>query len=116
MIQRGAVYSVEFEPVLGSEANKARPAVVVSNDSANAAAQVLGRGVVTVVPTTSNIRKVRPFQVLLRARDTGLPVDSKAQAEQVRAVDVTRIGEQLGALQPDKLRQLEDALRLHLDL
>ena len=100
----------------GSEANNVRPAIVVSNDSANDAARQLGRGVVTVVPITSNVRRVRTFQVLLRAGDTGLRVDSKAQAEQVRAVDVTRMGDRIGSLAPEKLGQLEDALRIHLEL
>ena len=116
MIRRGGIYSVDLEPVQGSEADKVGPAVVVSNDAANETADQLRRGVVTVVPVTSNVQRVRPFQVLLRAGDTGLRVDSKAQAEQVRAIDVTRIGAQLGALSPESLRHLDDALRLHLDL
>lgn len=116
MIRRGGIYAVDFEPVQGSEANKIRPAVVVSSDSGNDAAQALGRGVVTVVPVTSNVRRVRSFQILLRATETGLRMDSKAQAEQIRAVDVARLGERLGALPPEKLRQLEDALRIHLEL
>jgi PemK-like, MazF-like toxin of type II toxin-antitoxin system len=55
-----------------------RPAVVVSNDAANATATRLGRGVITVVPVTSNTTRVYPFQVPLPARQTGLPHDSKA--------------------------------------
>jgi mRNA interferase MazF len=116
MIQRGDIYSVDIEPVQGSEANTTRPAVVVSNDSANEAARQLGRGVITVVPVTSNVRRVRQFQVLLLANETGLRADSKAQAEQIRAVDVTRFGERVGTVPPEKLRQLEDALRVHLEL
>ena len=58
MIRRGSIHLVDLEPVRGSEANKVRPAVVVSNDGANAAADRLGRGVVTVVPLTSNVQRV----------------------------------------------------------
>jgi mRNA interferase MazF len=116
VIQRGEVYAVDLEPVQGSEANKRRPAVVVSNDAANSIARERGRGVVTVVPVTSNVERVRTFQVLLLAVDTGLRVDSKAQAEQIRAVDVSRLGERLGVLPPDTLRRLEDAIRIHLEL
>ena len=65
----------------GSQANKPRPAVLVSNDRTNAVAQRLGRGVVTVVPVTSNVEWVSPFQVLLPSDDSGLRVDCKAQAE-----------------------------------
>jgi mRNA interferase MazF len=58
--------------------------VIVTNDGANGTAARLGRGVITVVPVTSNTTRVYPFQVLLPARATGLDRDSKAQAEQVR--------------------------------
>lgn len=56
----------------GSEADKRRPAVLVSNNRANAMAARLGRGVVTVVPVTSNVERVFPFQVVLPAEATGL--------------------------------------------
>ncbi len=71
---------------------------------------------VTVVPVTSNTARVFPFQVLLAAHDTGLHVDSKAQAEQVRAVSVNRLGPALGRLPVQALDALDDALRLHLAL
>ena len=78
---RGEIRLVDLEPARGSEANKRRPAVIVSNDAANAAAARLGRGVVTVVPVTASVDRVHPFQVLLAADETGVARDSKAQAE-----------------------------------
>ena len=107
---------VDLEPVIGSEADKHRPAVIVSNDGANNAAQQRARGVVTVVPVTSNTKNVYPFQVLLRADLTGLSQDSKAQAEQVRSVDVSRVGERVGRVPADVLALVDEALRLHLGL
>jgi mRNA interferase MazF len=115
-MRRGEIVSVDFDPAQGSEAAKTRPAVVVSNDSANAAATRLGRGVVTVVPVTSNITRVYPFQVLLPAHQTGLPRDSKAQAEQVRSVAVERVGRRLGELPATLITELDRALRIHLGL
>jgi mRNA interferase MazF len=115
-MRRGEVRLVDLDPVRGSEADKRRPAVVVSNDRANASAQRRGRGVVTVVPITSNTARVFPFQVLLPADDTGLRVDSKAQAEQVRSVAVERLGPAVGRLPVRLLVQLDEALRLHLEL
>ena len=82
----------------------------------NAAATRLGRGVVTVVPLTSSVRRVYAFQTLLPATSSGLPVDSKAQAEQVRAVAVERVGPVLGRLPDDLMLALDDALRVHLQL
>lgn len=113
---RGEIREVDFEPVRGSEASKRRPAVIVSNDGANTTAARLNRGVITVVPVTSNVERIYPFQVFLRAMDCGLRVDSKAQAEQVRSVSVERVGRRLGELPTSSMSDLEDALRLHLDL
>ncbi len=107
---------VDLDPVRGSEANKRRPAVIVSNDGANTTAARLGRGVVTVVPVTSNLSRIYPFQVRLPAQQTGLRLDSKAQAEQVRSVAVERVGNRIGQLPGSLLAELEDALRLHLGL
>ena len=76
----------------------------------------LGRGVVTVVPVTSNVERVYPFQVLLPSVDTGLERDSKAQAEQVRSVSVERIGERIGLVPAVTMREIDEALRLHLAL
>jgi mRNA interferase MazF len=102
-MRRGEIRLVDLEPVRGAEANKRRPAVVVTNDGANHTALRLGRGVVTVVPVTSNVTRVYPFQVLLPALETGLAHDSKAQAEQ-------------GTVPSDRLALLDEALRLHLAL
>ncbi|HEY1689238.1 MAG TPA: type II toxin-antitoxin system PemK/MazF family toxin [Solirubrobacteraceae bacterium] len=115
-MRRGEVRMVDLEPTRGSEASKRRPAVIVSNDAANSMAARLGRGVVTVVPITSNVERVYPFQVLLPDGVAGLQRDSKAQAEQVRSIDARRIGEQLGQLPERLIASLDEALRLHLGL
>jgi mRNA interferase MazF len=71
---------------------------------------------VTVVPVTSNLARVYPFQVKLPAESTGLRNDSKAQAEQVRSVAVQRVGPQVGRVPGDVMGELDEALRLHLAL
>ena len=115
-MRRTEIRMVNLDPVVGSEAARTRPGIIVSNDGANATAQRLGQGVVTVVPITSNIDRVYPFQTLLPANETGLGVDSKAQAEQVRSVAVERVGRLIGNVPHHVMDQLDDALRLHLDL
>ena len=115
-MRRGDIHLVDLEPVIGSEANKRRPAVIVSNDGANLAGSRLSRGVVTVVPVTSNVERVYPFQVALPAQKCGLAHDSKAQAEQVRSVSVRRVGSRLGTVPGSLMQELDDALRLHLAL
>lgn len=115
-MRRGDIHLVDLDPVVGSEADKRRPAVIVSNEGANQAAARLGRGVVTVVPVTSNVERVYSFQVRLPAAATGLVRDSKAQAEQVRSVSVRRIGAHLGSLPQGLMLDLDEALRQHLAL
>jgi mRNA interferase MazF len=115
-MRRGEVRLVEFEPTRGAEANKTRPALIVSNDGANAIADRLGRGVVTVLPLTSNTERIYTFQVFLPADDSGLPRDSKVQAEQVRSVAVERVGRRLGAVPPGLMAEVDAALRLHIGL
>jgi mRNA interferase MazF len=115
-MRRGDIHSVDLDPARGSEASKRRPAVVVSNDAANATAARLGRGVITVVPVTSNTERIYPFQVLLPASETGLDRDSKAQAEQVRSISVDRVGDRLGVVPHGIMLDVDEALRLHLGL
>jgi mRNA interferase MazF len=117
-MRRGDIYLIDLDldPVRGSEANKARPAVVVSNDAANRSVDRAGRGVITVVPVTSNTARVFPFQVLLRADECHLVKDSKAQCEQVRAVAVERMMHRIGTVPPQRMSELDAALRRHLAL
>ncbi|MEO5703837.1 MAG: type II toxin-antitoxin system PemK/MazF family toxin [Candidatus Limnocylindrales bacterium] len=115
-MRRGDIHLVDFEPSRGSEADKRRPAVIVSNDGSNEVVTRLGRGLVTVVPLTSNVGRVYRFQLRLSARRTGLDRDSKAQTEQIRSVAVERVGERVGLVPYALLSQLDEALRIHLDL
>ena len=113
---RGEIRWVDLDPALAGEADKMRPAVLVSNDGANTTATRLGHGVVTIVPITTNTDRLYPFQVLLPASETGLEIDSKAQAEQVQAVSVERVRDRIGSIPAPLMLAVNDALRLHLAL
>jgi mRNA interferase MazF len=69
-----------------------------------------------VVPVTPNVERVSPFQTRLRADWTGLECDHKAQLEQIRCVDVARVGERIGMVPVAVMFELNDALKLHLGL
>jgi mRNA interferase MazF len=73
-----------------------RPAVILSNDRANATATCLGRGVVTVVLVTSTTAKIHRFQVLLSAATSGLGFDSMAHDEQVRSIATQCLLDRIG--------------------
>lgn len=113
---RGEIRLVEFGQALSGEPAHRRPAVIVSNDGANWMAARLGQGVITVVPMTSNVTRVHPFQVLVPADVSGLDRDSKAQAEQVRSVSVERVREPVGSVPAPLMLELDEALKLHLAL
>ncbi|MBP2377528.1 mRNA interferase MazF [Microbacterium phyllosphaerae] len=116
LLRRGQIVLASLDPAVGSEAGKTRPAMLVSNNAANAAAMRSPRATVTVVPVTSNIARVLPFQVLLPADATGLDRDSKAQAEQVRTIAVSRIVRPVGWAPAELVAAVDEALRLHLSL
>lgn len=115
-VRRGEIWLVDFEPTRGSEASKQRPAVIVSNDGANAAAARNSSGVITVIPLTTNTKKVYAFQTLLAERETGLREMSKAQAEQVRSVAASRLIHRLGVVPASSMNRVDSALRTHLKL
>ena len=111
-MKRGEIYFATLDPVRGSEIRKTRPVVIVSNNAANRVAAV-----VTVVPLTSNVERVYPFEVILPATRTGLGKDSTAMAQQVRTVDRSRLAAKAsGLVQAPDLLKLDQALRLHLGL
>ena len=115
-MRRGEIYLVNLDPARSGEANKQRPAVIVSNDGANTSAERSGHGVITVVPVTSIVTRIFPFQVLIPAAAAGFDRDSKAQAEQVRAISIERLGPVIGEVPRALMEELDEALRLHLAL
>ena len=116
-VRRGDIIVADPDPARGSEANKRRPVVIVSNNLLHEEIDRYGVGVVTVVPLTGSTERVYRGQVLLAAEQTGLARDSKAQAELVRSISTARLtGRVIGQLLPAQLAELDQALRLHLSL
>ena len=115
-MRRGDIVWAQFDPALGSEAAKLRPAVIVSNDDLNVRATEIGRGIVTAVPLTSRIGRLYPSQVLVPEGATDLPLLSKVQAEQIRTLAVERIAEPIGRMPDDLMAAIDTAIRIHLAL
>lgn len=111
-MKRGDIYFADLNPIVGAEIAKQRPVLIVSNNANNRAAST-----VTVVPLTSQVNRVYPFEVLLKMDDTGLPKPSKAQVQQIRTISKQRIlGRPVGRLELGPMQNVEAALKLHLDL
>ncbi len=113
---RADIRVVDYGKALTGEPGYRRPAVVVSANGANAAVDRNRRGAVTVVALTSNTQALHSFEVLLPSEDTGLPQASKAQVHLIRAVSVARVGPRIGTVPPRLMREIDEALRIHLAL
>jgi mRNA interferase MazF len=113
-VRKGDIRMVDLGP--GVQGKARRPAVIVSNDSANETAIRLGHGSVTVVPVTPYTERLYPTQVWLRGSWAGLECDHKALLEQIRSVDVGRVGEWIGAVPAAAMMELNRGLKLHLGL
>jgi mRNA interferase MazF len=111
-MKRGDIFFASLDPTVGAETKKTRPVIVVSNNAANKASSV-----VSVIPLSSQIARVFPFEVLLKSTETGLPKDSKAMAQQVRTLDKLRLStRRSGIVTANQLLRVDTALRLHLGL
>ncbi len=112
-MKRGDIYFANLDPTIGEETKKNRPVLIVSNNANNTVASTI-----TVVPITSNVTKVYPFEVLLEKENTGLVKTSKAQCHQIRTVSKNRITnpQLVGRATPELMIKINAALKLHLDL
>ena len=106
-MKRGEVWWVEFDPAVGSEIKKTRPAVILSNDLAN---RQLSR--VIVMPVTSNTGRLYPGEA--RVQIDGRR--SKAMADQLMAADKLQLKSRLGALSKAEMAEVEDAVAMHLGM
>ncbi|MBE9058725.1 type II toxin-antitoxin system PemK/MazF family toxin [Sphaerospermopsis sp. LEGE 08334] len=111
-MKRGEIYFANLSPAIGSEMDKRRPVLIVSNDANNNASTT-----VTILPITSNTSRIYPFEVLLNPEDSGLSKPSKVQAQQIRTISKQRIlGDVVGCLNQDLIDLVNDAIKLHLAL
>jgi len=106
-MKRGEVWWVAFDPAVGSEIQKTRPAVIISNDAAN---RNLAR--VVVVPLTSNTDRVYPGEALVSVAGKA----GKVMADQIMAADKTRLKSQIGAVAKADMVAIEGAILMHLGM
>ena len=111
LIKRGEIFLVNFDPTLGAEARKVRPALVVSNNINNTHSPII-----SISPITSNVTRIYSFEVEVPEGIGGLRTRSKVMINQTRAVDKLRLINKIGHLSVEIMEQVNQALKLHYDL
>lgn len=102
---RGEVWWIDFEPSIGGEIRKTRPAVIVSNNAANAALNRL-----QVIPLSSNIGKLYPSEAIVHLDGK----QSKAMADQLTTAAKERFKSKLGCISLQDVKALEQAIKIQL--
>jgi mRNA interferase MazF len=100
------VYLVNFDPTMGAEIRKTRPALVIQNDIANRWSPIT----IVAVITSRFEEPTYPTEVVVRASEGGLEVDGVVLLNQIRSMDKRRLVGRLGALKPERMRQVEQAI------
>jgi mRNA interferase MazF len=106
------VYLVTFDPTLGAEIRKTRPALILQNDTANRASPIT----IVAAITTKFDQELYPTEVLVRPPEGGLAAESVILLNQIRSVDRRRLVRRLGRLMPETMRLVDGALLISLGL
>ena len=112
-IQRGEIYDARLDPTEGSEQAGIRPVVIVSRNAINQYSSVI---VVAPLTTAANVKKPYPNNVLIAKGEAGLNADSVLLGGQVRAIAKSRLLRKRGELSVQTMQQVDQALRITLDL
>ena len=110
--QRGEVWIVNFDPTVGAEIKKSRPALILQNDIANEHSPIT----IVAAITSKFDEKLYPTEVLISQREGGLAQESVALLNQIRSIDKQRLVKKLGIVQNKTLREVEKAIKISLEL
>lgn len=110
--KRGEIYLVNFDPTVGAEITKTRPALIVQNDIANRHSPIT-----IVCAITSQFEEpLYPTEVLVSPPEGGIKMNSVVLGNQIRSVDKQRLVRRLGALRPGTMHRVDGALKVSLSL
>jgi len=110
--KKGEIYLVNFDPTIGHEAEKKRPALILSNNIHNYYSPL-----VTVAPLSSNVAKIYPFDVYIPKNEANLDFNSKIMIIQLRSIDKERLIRRIGTVtNTEILDKISEVIREHFDL
>ena len=110
--RRGEIFLVSFDPTVGAEIKKTRPALVIQNDIANLHSPIT---IVAAITSRSDDR-VYHTRVPINAGEGGLHADSLALLNQIRAIDTRRLARRLGKITPATQKRVDRAIQISLGL
>ncbi|GEL15291.1 type II toxin-antitoxin system PemK/MazF family toxin [Pediococcus cellicola] len=111
-IKRGDIFYADLSPVVGSEQGGMRPVLIIQNNIGNHYSPT-----VIVAAITAKIQKPKmPTHVGITAAETGVERNSVILLEQIRTIDKQRLKDQVGQLAPDKMREVDTALKVSVGL
>lgn len=113
-LKRGEIYFVNFDPTIGAEIKKMRPALVLQNDIANSYSPITI--VAAITSYTNENDKIYPTEVFIRAPEGGLDNDSLVLLNQIRTVDRQRLTKRLGVLRGETMGSVDIALQISLGI
>ena len=108
--KRGSVYLVNFDPTIGAEIKKTRPAVIISNDVANQYSPIV------IVAAITGRGEPKFDEVLIKPPEGGLTKPSVIQPNQIRSIDKRRLVKKLGDIPKETIGELDIALQITLEL
>lgn len=109
--KRGEVYCVNFDPTIGVEIKKTRPALIIQNDIGNMHSQAT-----IVAAITSASREIFPYEVFLKVGEGGLQKDSIVLLNQIRTIDKKRLGKRIGTISSESIKKVDRAIEISLGL
>jgi len=110
--KRGEIYLVNFDPTVGSEIKKTRPALILQNDIANQYSPIT----IVAAITSRFDERLYPTEVLIESKEGGLKTDSVVLLNQIRSIDRHRLIKRMGVLKPETLVRVDNALQISLGL
>jgi mRNA interferase MazF len=110
--KRGEVYLVNFDPTVGAEIKKTRPALVVQNDISNKHSPIT----IVAAITSKFDEELYPTEVLVEAPEGGLTTDSVVLLNQIRSIDRKRLVKRLGTLKPETMQAVDQAIKISIGL